>query len=165
MDKVITTAILSIAAVLAAVMVINAMLPALGESGSSVLSSSTAASEIIKTDTEIVVVATLSTEIYVWVKNVGSLDITEIDSMDVFLEVVGTGFTRMTYDTTSVTNNCTASPASTNQWLYCYEDGETLWNPTYTIRVIIELGSTPSGDYKIQIVTGNGVSAEKSFSV
>ena len=163
MDKVITTALLTIAAVVAAVMVVNALLPALGRSGTSVLSSSRAASDIIKTDTEIVVVATLSTEIYVWIKNVGSSNILEIDKLDVFLED-GTGLTRMTYETGSPTNDCTYLPLA-NNWAYCYEDGQTLWTPTNTIKVIINLGSAPSGDYRIQIVTGNGVAAEKSFSV
>ena len=166
MDKVISTALLTIAAVLAAVMVINTMIPALGRSGGSVLSASTEAADIIKTDIEIISVLTASTEIYVWVKNVGVVDIVDIDKADVFLEDVGAAsFTRMTYEIGSVTNDCTASPASTDEWVYCYEDGETLWKPNDTIKVTILLTGAPSGEYKVQFATSNGVTVDKTFSV
>ena len=46
MDKVLVTTLLTMAAVVAAVMVVNTMLPALGRSTSAVLSSSTAATRV-----------------------------------------------------------------------------------------------------------------------
>ena len=93
MDKVIVTALLTAASVIAAVMVVNVVLPAVGKSGSSVLSSSSAAADQIKTHIEIIAVATDTTGapevIYVWVKNVGASIITSIDKSDLFVDRSG----------------------------------------------------------------------------
>ena len=166
MDKVITTALLTMGAVLASVMVINTMLPALGRSGGPVLSSSSAASEQVKTNVVVVAVLTdvPSAEIYAWIKNVGANEIESIDLSDVFLQT-SAAFTRMTYDTTSVTNDCSASPASTGQWMFCYEGDETLWNTADTIKVTISVASLPADDYVVQFTTNNGVTAHKTFSI
>ena len=94
MDKVIVTALLTMAGVIGAILVINTVLPALGRSGSSVLSSSSAASDIIKTDIKIIAVEATGTSVYVWVKNVGSGNVLAISRGDAFLEDVGTSFTR-----------------------------------------------------------------------
>ena len=165
MDKVISTALLTIAAVLAAVMVINAMLPALGRSGGSVLSASTEAANIIKTDVEIISVLTVSSEVYVWVKNVGAADIKDIDKSDVFLEDVGAAsFTRMTHDS-GQDGLCNYVPSTPDEWAYCIEDGATLWKPGNTIKITILLTGAPTGQYKVQFATSNGVSVDKTFSV
>ncbi len=164
MDKVITTALLTLASVLVAVMALNVLLPAIGRSSTSVLSSSAASSSAIKTDIEIITVATSSAEVHLWVKNVGAVDITGIDGSDVFLEDVGTSFTRIAHEAGSPTNNCNYSPPA-NSWAFCYVGGETRWKPDNTIKVIIRLAAPPSGIYKVRVVTDNGVPGEKSFSV
>ena len=90
MDKVLVTTLLTMAAVVAAVMVVNTMLPALGRSSSAVLSSSSAAADRLKTDTEIIHVSTDTTGspelVYAWVKNVGAADILAITSSDLFFK-------------------------------------------------------------------------------
>ena len=167
MDKVISTALLTIAAVLASVMVINAMLPALGESGGSVLSSSNEAAEIIKTDVEIISVLSSSKEIYVWVKNVGVVEIEEIDKSDVFLDDVGTSFQRLSHDSTQ-DDTCTFVPSAANDWAYCIEDSGGVWSAGATIKITIKLAklaSPPSGQYKITFGTSNGVTVDRTFSV
>ena len=166
MDKVVTTALLTLAAVAAGIMVINALLPALGSSGGSILSSSNAASDQIKTNVAIIAVATdvPSAEIYVWIKNVGSNNIESIDLADVFLQT-SASFNRIGYDTGSVTNDCDASPASTDQWMYCYEESEIIWKPKKTIKVTISVTSLPADEYAVQFTTNNGITAHKSFSV
>ena len=72
MDKVLTTALLTIAAVVAAVMVVNAILPAVGTGSTSVVSSSRAAADRMKTAIEIIhATHTNGNGVLFWVKNVG----------------------------------------------------------------------------------------------
>ena len=91
------------AAVVAAVMVINTMIPVLGSSGSSVLSSSSAASDRIKTNVEIIAVHSQTStswstsSISVWIKNVGAAEVLAINLSDVFVQEGTTSFQRYTY--------------------------------------------------------------------
>ena len=167
MDKVIVTALLTAASVIAAVMVVNVVMPALGKSGSSVMSSSSAAAEVIKTDIEIIAVATnaADTEIYVWIKNVGASRISAIDRSDVFLERVATSFTRQNYEDPGATDACANAPATSGNWWYCLEDNETLWKPNTTVKITLTVGALVPDNYTIQYITSNGVKAEKDFSV
>ena len=157
MDKVLVTTLLTMAAVVAAVMVVNTMLPALGRSTSAVLSSSTAASDRLKTDTEIIHVASDTSGspkiVYAWVKNVGGAEITAIDSSDLFFKT-STTFDRLSYNA-SCSSDC---------WSYSIED-DTIWRPGATIKVTINLTTLGSGDYLVRFVTHNAVSAEKEFTV
>ena len=152
MDKVLVTTLLTIAAVVAAVMVINTMLPALGSGGSSVLSSSSVASSQIKTNVDIIAVSTNTTTpaVYVWVKNVGATDVLAIDKSDVFLQTP-TDYIRMSYN-------------ETPGWVYIIENG-TVWKPGNTVKVTITLTSLAEGEYVVKFTTNNGVSDEESFSV
>ena len=155
MDKVLVTTLLTIAAVVAAVMVINTMLPALGSGGSSVLSSSGAASSQIKTNVNIIAVATETTTpaVYVWIKNVGATDVLAITKSDVFLQTP-TDYIRMDYDADS----------EPNTWLYSIAENETVWKPGNTVKVTITLTSLAEGEYVVKFTTNNGVSDEESFS-
>lgn len=155
MDKVLVTTLLTMAAVVAAVMVVNTMLPALGRSTSAVLSSSTAASDRLKTDTEIIHVATDTSafKVYAWVKNTGATEITAIDSGDLFYKTSST-FDRLPYN----------ASACTNCWSYTIED-DTIWSPGVTIKVTVHLTTLPTGNYLVRFVTRNAVVAEKEFTV
>ena len=166
MDKVITTALLTIAAVIASVIVVNTMVPALGRGSSSVVGSSAVSAEQIKTNVEIITVTAISTEIYVWVKNVGAVEILSIDDSDVFLKDVGAAsFDRMPYEAPLPADDpCADAPANGNWW-YCLEEGAPSWKPGNTVQVTIERSPAPSGEYLVRFVTSNGVSVEKTFSV
>ena len=157
MDKVLVTTLLTMAAVVAAVMVVNTMLPALGRSTSAVLSSSSAAAERLKTDTEIIHVATDTSGdpdiVYAWIKNVGAAEITAIDSSDLFFKT-STTFDRLSYNA-SCGSDC---------WSYSIE-GATDWDPGVTIKITINLSASLSGDYLVRFVTHNAVVAEKEFTV
>ena len=155
MDKVLVTTLLTMAAVVAAVMVVNTMLPALGRSTSAVLSSSTAASDRLKTDTEIIHVATDTSafKVYAWVKNTGATEITAIDSGDLFYKTSST-FDRLPYN----------ASACTDCWSYTIED-DTIWSPGVTIKVTVHLTTLPTGNYLVRFVTRNAVVAEKEFTV
>lgn len=165
MDKVIVTALLTMAGVIGAILVINTVLPALGRSGSSVLSSSSAASDIIKTDIKIIAVEATGTSVYVWVKNVGSGNVLAISRGDAFLEDVGTSFTRFAFEAQDVTSDCSGAAPATGNWNYCIEDGESIWKPNYTVKLTLTVSPAPTGDYKVKFTTNNGVDDEKSFSV
>ena len=128
------------------------------------LSSARAASEIARTDVEIIAVVPFSTEVYVWIKNAGASDIDEIDRADVFFEDVGVSFKRMTHDS-GQDGTCGYVPSTPDEWAYCIEDGESIWRPGATVKITILLGTPPTGQYQVQFVTGNGVVTEKSFSV
>ena len=143
------------AAVVAAVMVVNTMLPALGRSTSAVLSSSTAASDRLKTDTEIIHVATdtATFKVYAWIKNTGATEIIAIDSGDLFYKT-STTFDRLTYN----------ASACTDCWSYSIE-GDTIWRPGTTIKITVHLTTLASGDYLVRFITHNAVSAEKEFTV
>lgn len=143
------------AAVVAAIMVVNTMLPALGRSTSAVLSSSTAASDRLKTNTEIIHIATDTStfKVYAWVKNVGAAEITAIDASDLFYKT-STSFDRLPYN----------AAACTGCWSYSIED-DTIWRPGATIKVTVHLTSLAAGDYMVRFVTHNAVAAEKEFTV
>ena len=145
------------AAVVAAVMVVNTMLPALGRSTSAVLSSSSAAAKRLKTDTEIIHIATDTTGspeiVYAWVKNVGAADIDAITSSDLFFKT-STTFDRLPYNA-SCGNDC---------WSYSIED-DTVWKPGVTVKITINLTTLAAGDYLVRFVTFNAVAAEKEFTV
>ena len=117
MDKVLATTLLTMGAVVAAIMVVNTILPALGRSGSSVVSSSGAAASRLKTDVKVIHVSTDTTStpayIYVYVKNVGANNVLAIDQSDVFLET-STTFDRLTHTQVGLTTDCATKPESTD---------------------------------------------------
>ena len=159
MDKVLVTTLLTMAAVVASVLVINAILPALGTSSSSVLSSSGAASGIIKTDIDVIHVSTNTTTsvVLVWVKNVGAADVLAVSQGDLFLQTP-TDFNRLGFDETG-------APPGDDMWVFEIEEGGASWQPGSTIKITIKVSSPLAGNYLVRYNTHNGVSAEKAFSV
>ena len=68
MDKVLTTALLTIAAVVAAVMVVNAILPAVSTGGTSLISSSRNEADRIGTSISIIRTTHINNLVRFWVK-------------------------------------------------------------------------------------------------
>ena len=135
MDKVLVTTLLTMAAVVASIMVINTVLPALGTSGSSVLSSSGAASDRIKTNIEIITVAGTvgATTTYAWIKNVGAANVLAVSQGDLFWQQGTTAITRIAYDTGDSTpaSTCNEALQPANTWRFCVEGGsDTIWKPS-----------------------------------
>ena len=171
MDKVLTTTLLTMAAVVAAIMVINTMIPVLGTSGSSILSSSGAAAEQIKTDVEIIAVhvetstAWTTSSISVWIKNVGAAEVLAIDLSDVFVQAGTTSFTRYSFQGVGLT------AVAADGWTYAIQDGKTSWTPRVTVKVTIaftgEMGPNGNGiqDYIVKYTTNNSVGDEETFSL
>ena len=153
MDKVIATSLLTIAAIVAAIMVVNAVIPTIGKSSGAMLSASDQASQIIKTDVEIIHVVGDSSQnlVYVWLKNVGKTDIRAISLSDVFWKTASS-YDRLPHG------------SGTKYWDYVIE-GDTVWRPAVTIKATLHLSSLPAGDYTVKFVTEIGVAAEKKFSI
>ena len=86
MEKVITTALLVIASIVAAVALINAVLPALGKSSSALATANSEAAKRIKTDIEVIhATGDTAGTITVWVKNVGTQVVRSVKQTDVII--------------------------------------------------------------------------------
>lgn len=160
MDKVITSALLIIASVIAAMALINAVLPAVSKSSGALLQANSAAADRIRTDIEIVHVASDTSsgsedQIVVWVKSVGPNKIISIEDTDVFLTMPST-VKRVTYD----------AAGSVESWNYTLENG-TEWTQTVTVKITLHLtdASVVAGAYSVTVSVYNSVSATKDFSV
>lgn len=160
MDKVITSALLIIASVVAAMALINAVIPAVGKSSSALLQANSSAADRIRTDIEIVHVGTDTSpvgedQIIVWVKSVGPNTIDLIDSTDIFL-TTPTSVKRISY----------AADGSPESWNYIIENG-SVWTQAVTVRMTLHLtdASVAAGAYTISVNVYNSVNATKDFSV
>jgi len=158
-EKAITTALLTIAAVVAVVAVANSLLPAVGRSSSSMVMSADVVNDRIATQVEIIHATgvDVATQADAWVKNVGSARVGPIDSTDVFFGPED-GFARIPYGGPSCTAPC---------WDYELEGGVTEWDPTATLHIIVYLDySLAAGNtYYFKVVVPNGISDAKFFSI
>ncbi|MBI4311746.1 MAG: hypothetical protein HY681_08180 [Chloroflexi bacterium] len=154
MDKAIATALLTIAAVIAVMALINATIPAVGKGASALTSSNVIATERIRTGMEMVYVTgnTTSSTVIAWIKNTGSVDIKPIDGGDIILQTPST-VTRIPYG------------SGAQYWDYTLEDSETDWGPANTLKITLYLTSLPTGVYTLTYVAHNGIKVSDIFSV
>ena len=161
MEKAITTAILIIASIIAALALVNTVMPAMGRSSSALLIANKDAAERIKTDIEIITAvgdATANT-ITVWVKNIGTQVITPVNSSDVILTAPSpNGVKRLSYVSGCSTGDC---------WDFAFEGSPspTAWSRAVTVKFTLTLTDVTTGVHSITISTFNAVSATKAFSV
>ena len=155
MDKVITTALLVIASIVAALALINAVLPATGKSAGALITANKTAAERIKTDIAIVHASGDATndQITVWVKNIGSQVIKPVNSSDVILTTPST-VTRLPY-VASCVSEC---------WDYSIEGGGVDWIQAKAVKLTIKT-SIDTGNYNVSVAVANAVEADKDFSV
>ena len=160
MDKAITTGLLIIASVVAAIALINAVIPAVSNSSGALSEANASAADRIRTDIEIVHVASdadvaSEDQILVWVKNIGPNKIPLIESSDIFLTTP-----------TTVKRLAHGSSSGAEYWDYVVENG-TDWTRTVTVKMTLHLadGSVTSGSYSVSVAVYNAVSAAKDFSV
>ena len=158
MDKAITTGLLIIAGIVATMALVNAVVPAVGQSSSALLTANSAASDRIRTDIEVIHVAADTSpvgedQILVWVKSVGSNVIDPVENTDVFLTTPST-IKRVPYG------------SGAEYWNYTFENG-TAWTQGVTVKITLHLAnaSVTAGSYNVKITVYNSVSAEKDFSV
>jgi len=150
-ESVITSSIITIACVVCATMLITTLYPAMDRASSSVTATAEAMGDQIRTDIEIIEKAknTGNSECYIWIKNIGSATIDNIDTMDVFFGETGE-FTRMTDDKLDY------DPVD--------GDGDDRWDPKETLKITITDTISTGVDYYVKIILYNGESAEDVFS-
>jgi flagellar protein FlaG len=159
-DEAISTAILTVATIIAALVLVNAMYPSLYNASSALLSMNDRTADRIRTD------LTVLTEWYpaahpaddirleAWVKNTGSTTITakDLGMSDLFL---------YTGNRTSV-----RIPGSDWSWELLNGEGDPNWATTETIRLTVHFdpAGSDNGNWRLRLVLPNGVYAEDSFA-
>lgn len=170
MDKVLSTVLLVVAAVVTVVLVINAVYPAIGLSNSALTSASAKAADMVKSRVNIIhATGELDSggtwqdtnsdgyfNIFIWVKNTGTVTIEDMKSGDVFIGSPGSWM--------RVPHTEYASGGYPN-WSYVVENSSD-WRQASTIQIKVDYASAlPSGSYRVKIIIPNGISAEYDFSM
>ncbi len=158
MEKAITTALLIIAGVICMIFVFNSVYPMINRSSSAMVSMADTIDERMKSRINIVHAANTAnrTSVYLWVKNVGSTRIVDIDETDIFFGQE-TDFERISY----VDDAGGGYP----RWSYILEN-DTQWLTSATVKITISYDSDPgAGTYFAKIVIPIGISDEYYFSM
>ena len=170
MEKVVATTLLIIASVVAAMALINAVLPALGKSSSALTTANKNAAERIKTDIDVVhATGDTSGTITVWVKNVGDQVIRSVKDSDVIITkpAAAGGVKRLSY-VSGCSSECWdftyVSGCSSECWDFTIEDSASDWTTAVTVKFTLTTSVT-SGSYSVSVAAPNGVTADKDFSV
>lgn len=171
MDKVLSTILLMVAAVVCVTLVINAVYPAITSSSGALGTASEHMNERIRSQVEVINASgeldsngdwqdTNSNnyfDIFVWVKNIGAESVVDIGRCDIFLagnQTVWAWIPHVDY-----------AEGGYPQWDYVVENG-TDWSTTTTLRIDISYESPLStGEYNLKILIPNGVSDEYYFSM
>ncbi len=167
MDKVITSMLLIIAAIVATVVVINSVLPSIQRTSSDIVAASDVVGTRIRSDVKIIEASGMdgSDTVQIWAKNVGAAQIPSLDKIDVFFGPVG-NFERISYDASPTCPNPDPPPRTSPCWQYTLEN-DTKWSPSATLRITIYLDYNLAAgtDYISTIVLPNGVTASRTFSL
>jgi len=168
MEKVITSMLLMIAAIVATIVVINSVMPSVQRTGTDISAASDVVGDRLRTDVRIIEATSSadSDQAYIWVKNTGASSIPEIEKTDVFFGETN-NFERIGYDPLPTCPVPDPGPDRLQPcWQYGIENG-TKWTPWATVRITVYLDYTlvANTDYVIKIVLPNGVATEATFSV
>ena len=158
MDKAITTALLIIAGVVCMIFVFNSVYPMVSRSSQAMVSMAEQVDERMKSRINIVHAANSAdrTFVYLWVKNVGTQRIVDIDESDLFFGQE-TDFERIPY----VDDAGGGYPC----WAYGIEN-DTEWQTGATVNITISYDIDPgAGTYFSKFIIPNGISDEYYFSM
>ena len=158
MDKAITTALLIIAGVVCMIFVFNSVYPMVNHSAQAMNSMAEQVDERMKSRINIVHGASTAnrTEVYLWVKNVGTQRITNIDDCDLFFGQED-NFERIPYTDDA--------GGSYPQWDFEIEN-DTEWTTSATIKITITYSGDPgAGTYYVKLIIPNGISDEYYLSM
>ncbi len=169
--------LLTIAGVISAIAIINAVYPAITRSTGALASASSTVDEKIRTNVQVIhAVGELNAsstpawvdtnsnqlfDFFVWVKNIGDARIPSVVETDVFLGQEGS-IERVPY-----TDDATGYP----RWSYIVEN-DTEWAIGSTLKLSISFDDgcpsscfKASGTYYVKVITPNGVATEHFFSM
>ena len=169
MDKIIATVLLIVGSVVASILVINSVYPAIVRGSNSLARVSAKVEARIESQVKVVyataeldkgavwqdVDSDLLFDVNVWLKNVGSARILGIQDTDVFFGTDG-DFVRVPHTTDA--------GGQYPQWTYTIENG-TDWINSVTVRFDIHYNATQSSDeYTVKLVVPTGAYDEHCFS-
>jgi flagellar protein FlaG len=149
---------LTIAAIVAIVAVVNAVLPSVSRTSGALISASGVVEGRIASQVEIVHATgeDADPDADAWVKNTGASTISALERVDLFFGPEG-NFQRIPQGDPGCTAPC---------WEYEVENA-SVWEPTATLHIIIHADSNlASGTtYYLKVVTPNGIADSKFFTV
>lgn len=156
MDKTIITSFLIIAGIVCAVIIFNALYPAVTQSSAAMVAMQGRIDDRLKSQIEIIHAVAdgmVTKRALIWVKNVGSTSIRPIERCDVFFGPEG-HFVHIPYNT-----------GIAPQWTYALENDDA-WKPTATLRITIDVAEDLVDDtrYYVKISLPNGVSDDYYFT-
>jgi hypothetical protein len=157
-DKAITTALLIIAGVVCMIFVFNSVYPMVNRSSQAMVSMAEQVDERMKSRINIVHGTNNAgrTEVYLWVKNVGTQRITNIDDCDLFFGQED-AFERIPHTDDA--------GGGYPQWDYEIEN-DTEWTTSATIKITITYSGDPgAGTYYAKLIIPNGISDEYYLSM
>lgn len=158
MDKAITTALLIIAGVVCMIFVFNSVYPMINRSSQAMSSMAETVDERMKSRINIVHAANNATrtEVYLWIKNVGTQRILGIEQSDLFFGPEN-NFDRIP---------CTTDAGGLNpSWTYELAN-DTEWGTSATLKITITYDSDPGqGTYFAKFIIPNGISDDFYFSM
>ncbi|MDI6896368.1 hypothetical protein [Methanocella conradii] len=160
-QEVVSSALLMIATIIAAVALINAVFPSIYSMSGSITTMTNSVNDRMKCDIKFVYETTdQGNNLTAWAKNTGKTQIflTPFNSTDMFYGETGAVMKRAIL-------NGTSAP----RWTYTIENdnGNERWDPGETIRIDIQ-SDTPfmaGKDYRVRMVLYNGVFCEDYFTV
>jgi len=161
-DKAITTALLIVAGVVCMIFVFNSVYPMINRSSQAMSSMAEQVDERMKSRINIVHAASNSnrTEVYLWVKNVGTQRIVSMEKSDLFFGEED-DFNRIPY---------TADAGGLNpSWDFVIEntvENSEVWSTSDTIKITITYDSDPGqGTYFAKFIIPNGIADDFYFSM
>ena len=158
MDKAITTVLLIVAGVVCMIFVFNSVYPMVNRSSQAMVSMAEQVDERMKSRINIVHAANSAdrTSVYIWVKNVGTQRIVDIDESDLFFGP-SENFSRVPY--------VDDAEGSYPRWDYGIEN-DTEWQTSATVNITVSYDTDPgTGTYYMKMVIPNGISDEYYFSM
>jgi archaellum component FlaG (FlaF/FlaG flagellin family) len=149
---------LTIAAIVSIVAVVNAVLPSVSRTSGALVSASGVVQDRISSQIDVIHATGQdgSTTADVWVKNIGASTIEPMNRLDVFFGA-SDNFQRIPQGTAGCTAPC---------WEYTFENS-TIWEPTATIHIKVHAESNlaTGTTYYVKVVTPNGIADSKFFTV
>ena len=158
MDKTITTVLLIVAGVICSVFLFNSIYPMINRSSAAMVSMTDKIDDRMKSRIDIVHATGSANRqtVYIWIKNVGSTQIDQIEESDIFLGPDG-NFMRIPHESNA--------GGTYPRWRYDIEN-DTQWGIGATVKVTVTYDSDPgAGTYYVKVVIPNGIAAEYYFSM